>query len=47
MKILIFIILMDIFIFALGSIFIEDKHRDVNVDGYHMDRYGYCWQVDE
>jgi hypothetical protein len=47
MRVLIFIILIDIFIFALGSIYVEDKPTgDFNKE-YPMDRFGYQWVVDE
>jgi len=47
MKILIFVILMDILIFGISSIFVEDKPSDSYKKEYFMDRYGYQWKVDE
>jgi len=49
MKILIIIILIDISIFTLGSIFAEKEHKiiDNQKQNYRMDRYGYYWKVEE
>ena len=48
MKVIYFIIIMDFFIFTLGSIFAEKEHTVYsNTDrNYHMDRYGYYWKVE-
>ena len=48
MRILVIIILIDFFVFVLGSIFV---HRDYIVydtqnRDYHMDKYGYYWNVE-
>ena len=49
MKILIIIILMDIFVFSLGIIFADKelKKPDTKESHFHMDRYGYHWKVQE
>ncbi len=49
MKILIIIILMDIFIFTLGAIFAEKEYKiiDSQKQSYRIDRYGYSWKVEE
>jgi len=47
MRVLIIIILMDIFIFTLGSIFADKEVRlERSADkNFRMDRYGYYWKV--
>ena len=47
MRIIIIVILLDVFIFALGSVYAEKEHTvyDNKDRNYHMDRYGYYWQV--
>ena len=49
MKVLIIVILMDIFIFALGAIFADKEVRLEHTaeKHFHMDRYGYYWKVGE
>jgi len=49
MKILIIVILIDIFIFSLGAIFADREHEivDNKQRNYHIDRYGYYWKVGE
>ncbi len=49
MKILIIIVLIDIFIFSLGIIFADKelKATDTKENNFHMDRYGYHWKVQE
>ncbi len=49
MRILLIVILADIFIFTAGSIFADKKHKiiDNQKQNYHMDRYGYYWKVEE
>jgi len=49
MKIIVIIIIMDIFIFTLGAIFADREFRtsDTNSSNFHMDRYGYYWRIEE
>lgn len=49
MRVLFIIIIMDFFIFSIGSIFAEKEHTvyDTKNQDYHMDRYGYYWKVGE
>lgn len=49
MKILIMLIVMDVLIFALGSIYADQEVRktDTSGDRFHMDRYGYYWKMGE
>jgi len=48
MRVLFIIILIDIIIFSIGVIFVEDESMvDTNQSKeYHVDRYGYYWSVD-
>ncbi|MDA3907588.1 MAG: hypothetical protein PF437_00725 [Sulfurimonas sp.] len=49
MKILIIVILIDLFIFTTSLIFVDNERQvieDQNQE-YHMDRYGYYWRVHE
>ena len=49
MKILIIVIMIDIFIFSLGIIFADKELKipDTKESNFHMDRYGYYWKVEE
>jgi len=49
MKVLIIVILLDVFIFALGSVFADKEVRLEHTTDrhFHMDRYGYYWKVGE
>jgi hypothetical protein len=49
MRILIIVILIDIFIFTLGIIFADKelKTSDTKESNFRMDRYGYYWKVQE
>jgi len=50
MKIVIMLIIMDFFIFAVSSIFVDNERqilKSKKQTQYHVDRFGYYWQVEE
>ncbi|EDZ61886.1 hypothetical protein SMGD1_0920 [Sulfurimonas gotlandica GD1] len=49
LKILIIVILMDLFIFTISLIFVDNERQILEQQNqeYHMDRYGYSWKVHE
>ena len=49
MRILLIIILIDLFVFTLGTIFAEKEHivYDSQKRVYHVDRFAYYWCLEE
>ncbi|WP_455756991.1 hypothetical protein [Sulfurimonas sp.] len=49
MRIVIIVILMDLFIFTISSIFADNERqilKSKKQTQYHVDRFGYYWQVE-
>jgi len=49
MRIVLIVILVDIFIFTIGAMFADKKHKiiDSKIQSHYVDRYGYSWKVEK